>query len=387
MGGGGGIGGIANDVFNPIGAIIGQGVKAIGGNQLAQNITDPIGGAISTGQNVFSTQPVGPLQPVGFGSGGQAPGSTFSPGLSSGPLNFSYQGMPGNFPSGALPEAYQNISNLYGYLGNIAPGYYGNAQNATTGAQNQGVGAINDIYGGGLGTQQALTQSLLPQAANLYGGAQGQIQGMENQNLGQVNNLLNNYNQSFVQQLGPQGQLGQQLMGEFNNYGLTPESGAFQSALGNQLGTLGAQNALTLGQQALQPGINAQYGTMSQGLGALSGLMSQGLGGQLSTAQQGTQQAGQLANLGGIQNMTLGSEGALSPLNYLNQAANMQGGIINQAAELPIQFWQSQNEANLAQSLQQQNLAAQNSASQMGLLGNVLGSGIGAGGMMLAAGK
>ena len=367
--GGTSAGSIANDVFNPIGALIGQGVKQAGGNPLAQTIANPGGAAAQqAGNTLFGGSGGQPptYQPGGNSGFNTQPGSSPSIyGSNNGDVQFSYQGLPGNFPGQALPEAYQNISNLYGSLGQQSPGYYNQAQQATTQAQNQGIGNINNIYGGGLGTQQSLTNQAIPESQALTG-----------QSMGNLNSVLNNYDQNFIQQLGPSGQLGQQLMGEFNNYGITPQSGAFQAALGNQLGTLGGQNQLALGSQLVNQGGQAQQN-----------LLSQGLGGQLSTAQQGTQQAGQLANLGGIQNMTLGSEGALSPLNYLNQAGNAQAGIINQAGNLPIDYWGSLQNQNFAQSLASQNQAAQNQAAQAGLLGNLGGAGIGAAGSLLAAGK
>src|ERR1700735_5397206 len=68
---------------------------------------------------------------------------------------------------------------------------------------------------------------------------QGVQQGITNQNLsdqtglnqqymGQLQNLGNQDYQNLTTQLGPSGPLGQQLSGEFANYGITPNSGAFQ---------------------------------------------------------------------------------------------------------------------------------------------------------------
>jgi hypothetical protein len=407
-----------------------------------------MGGSSDTSSGMF-LQPWSQPQPTGAG-GTNFP--TTQPGVP-GPIGFGYQGLPNSFPGQSLQEGYQNIGNLYGGLGAIAPTYYQQAQTNTNQAGTWGQGQLSGIYGQGLGLQQGLTQDAIPQAGSIYGsalggtqgaydqaqgqaggltglgimgagalsqGAQNQIGSLENQNLGQVNSLLNNYDQSFIQQLGPQGNMGQQLMGEFNNYGLTPNSGAFQSALGNTMGQLGAQNALTLGQEALQPGINAQYGTLGQGLsgqlGELSqglgtqqgllgssagaqaglygqgasgqtGLLSQGLGGQLSTAQQGDQQGGALANYQSLQNMGLGQEGALSPLNYADQAADMQSGIINEASQMPIDYWGSQNNQTFAQDMQAQNQAAQNSAAQQGMYGSLGGAGVSALGTLAAAGK
>jgi len=77
--------------------------------------------------------------------------------------------------------------------------------------------------------QQAITgeeQSL----RNLYG--------QQNQQYG---DLATQQRQNLMTQLGPNGTLGKQMMGEFNNYGITPTSGAFQEGLGNQLGDLARQ--------------------------------------------------------------------------------------------------------------------------------------------------
>lgn len=308
--------------------------------------------------------PLMPIQTPGYSSPG---GSTLNSNPTNpfgGTVNFGYQGLPYTFPNQSLGEGYQNIQNLYGQLGEQAPNLYSSAIDQSNNIlNNQSLPQIQGIYGQGLGTQQGLTGQGLAQS-----------QGITNQSSSDLSSLMNNYDQNYLQQLGPTGNLGQQLSGEFQAYGLTPNSGAFQTALGNTLGQLGAQNQYTLGSNLVNQGSQAQQN-----------LLSQGLGGQLSTAQQGTQQAGQLANLGGVQNMTLASEGTLSPLDYENQAAGLESGIINQAAELPINYWGSQQNQNFANQLSQNNINAQNSSSQNQLLGNILGSGIGAAG--LAASK
>lgn len=300
--------------------------------------------------------PQGPVQ--GPGGGGPVPTGY---GASQQPIDLSLQGVPGSFPSNTFGQAYQNIGNLYGSLGQAAPGYYADALNLSNQGMSGGLNQLGNIYGQGVGAQGALGQQ-----------AQGQIAGLENQNQGQVQSLLNNYDQSFMQSLGPGGNLGQQMAGEYNNYGITPSSGAFQQGLGNTLGQLGAQNALTLGQEALMPGIQAQYGSLGQTLGS-----------QLGTSQQGTQQAGQLSNLGTTQGMNLLQQMGLAPLNYMNEGANMQAGLINQAAQVPIDVWGGMNNMNLATQLGNQNQQAQNNSAQMGLLGNLFGSGAG----LAAAGK
>lgn len=351
---GGSAGSIAGDIVNPLGAGIQKIGDTFGAGSTFDKVVNPFGAAASTATNA--------LFPGGTSNNQALPGSTGQAGTTNtNGITFSNQGLPSSYPSSALPEAYNNINSLYGGLASAAPQAYGQAQQATNEATHQGIGNINSIYSGGLNTQQQLSNN-----------AQGQSQGITNQNLAQLNELLNNYDQNFVSQLGPQGQLGSQIMGEFNNYGLTPNSGAFQSALGNQLGSLGAQNQLSLGSALVNNGANSQQN-----------LLSQGLGGQLSTAQQGTNQAGAASNLGTTQNLTLGSEGALAPLGYQQQAANTQSGIINQAAQLPIDYWGSQNNQAFAQQLANQNAATQQSTSSNQLLGNVLGSGAGA----LAAAK
>jgi len=279
-------------------------------------------------------------------------------------IKFGFQGMPQSFPGGALSDAYNNIGALYGGIGQQAPGYYADAMNQSNNTlygQGGGISQLSNIYGQGLGTQQQLTGQGLDQSKQITGNT-----------MGGLNNVMDQYNQNFVQQLGPQGNLGKQLMGEFNNYGITPTSGAFQEGLGNTLGQLGAQNQRELGSALVNQGGQAQQN-----------LLSQGLGGQLSTAQQGTQQGGSLSNLGSVSNMNLAQQMGLSPLNYMDKAANQQSGIINQAGNLPLEYWGSQNNNAFAQQLQNQNMNAQNNAAQMGLFGNLFGSGAG----LAAAGK
>ena len=201
---------------------------------------------------------------------------------------------------------------------------------------------------------------------------QGQ-QGINSQNLGQQQDLASQYisglqntdqnqMQQLMTQLGPTGQLGQQMMGEFSNYGLTPNSGGFQQGLANTIGNLSMQQqqqiATALGQGygnisgAGQTGSNALSGLQSQGLGSLSSLESQGSGALSGLTSQG---AGALSSLGsqgagalsGLQSQgagamtnagTLGMEniantqntgtGALSGLN--SQGLSNQQGVANQ---------------------------------------------------------
>lgn len=295
------------------------------------------------------------------------PGGVFYPNMAGrgDVINPDYAGLPGSFPMSSLTGGLQNLNSLYSGVGQQAPGFYDRAQQGVTGAVNQSLPQLQSIYGQGVGTQGQLGQQ-----------AQGQIAGLENQNLGQVQGMLDKFNQNYLQRLGPTGDLGQQMAGEFNNYGITPTSGAFQDSLGKQMANLGAQNALTLGQEALMPGINAQYGTLGQTLGS-----------QLGTAQQGTQQAGQLVNAGGAQNINLASQGALSPLNYMNQALGQQAPLVNEMAQAPVDWWNFQNNTNFANAEAQQNAAAQRNAAQMGMAGQLGGSGIGALGALAAAGK
>lgn len=292
----------------------------------------------------------------------QAPFYTADPISNGQPINPGYDGLPSNFPINSLLSGMGNIQSLYNGVGSVAPSYYQQAQGGTNQATDQGLSQLGNIYGQAMNQQGGLGQQ-----------AQSQIAGLENQNLGQVNDLLNNYNQSFVQSLGPNGQLGSQLTGEFNNLGITPQSGAFQSALGNQLGTLGAQNALTLGQQALQPGINAQYGALNSTLAS-----------QLGLSGQGASQAGTASNAGTLQNQGLGSQGALSPLNYANQALTQESGLLGEITQAPVDFWNQQQGLSTANAIQDQNQAAQNSASQNAMTGQ-LGSSALMSAAMLAA--
>jgi hypothetical protein len=292
---------------------------------------------------------------------GSGPSQIISGAPGQAPINFGFQGMPNSFPSGALSDAYNNTASLYGGLGQQGQGAYTDAMDQSSYLGSQGVNQIGNIYGQGLGTQQQLT-----------GQGLGQSQQITGQTMGELNNVMNNYDQNFVQQLGPQGNLGQQLAGEYNNLGITPQSGAFQQGLGNTLGQLGAQNQLQLGSALVNQGGQSQQN-----------LLSQGLGGQLSTAQQGTQQAGNLSNLNTVTNQGLAQQSALAPFNAASTAAGNQEGIINEAANLPVDYFGSQNNMNFAQGLSNQNQSTQNNAAQMGLLGNLFGSGAG----LAAAGK
>lgn len=287
------------------------------------------------------------------------------------PITPSYDGLPTDFPMNSIFNGINNIQSLYNGVGQSAPGYYQSAQGGVNSATGQGLNQLQGSTNQAIDVNQGLTNQAINQQGQLGGQAQSQISGLENQNLGQVNNLLNNYDQSFIQSLGPQGQLGNQLSAEFNNYGITPQSGAFQSALGNQLGTLGAQNALTLGQQALQPGINAQYGDLSSTLGSQLGTSQSGNTAAQGLVSQGLGQAGTAINSGTIQNQQLGQQGALSPLNYENQALSQQTPLINEMTQAPIDFWNSQNNNAFASQIAQQNQDAQSAASNNALTGQL----------------
>lgn len=339
---------------------------------------------------------------VGFANGLPAVNTANQGGNQTGNITFDNQGLPVNFPTNALPDAYQNISNLYGNLGNEGTFYSGVAEGANNQALQMGQDQIQQTYQGGLQTQQGLTQSALPQSSNIYGtaGAQqgalgnsalGQSQSITNQNLSGLTDQMNQYDQNFISQLGPNGALGQQLAGEYNNYGITPNSGAFQQGLGNTLGSLGAQNQLSLGSALVNNGatsqqnllgstLGSQLGTSAAGAAGQNSILSQGLSGQLSTAQQGAQQGGTLANLYGINQMSLAQQGALAPYTQDQNAANQQSGIINEAANIPIDYYGSQNNQNFAQGLANQNASAQNNASN-----NQLYAGLGSAALMAAA--
>lgn len=338
-------------------------------------------------------------------SGTYSPNQWLSP---SGTLDFNYGGMPSSYPMQSLISGMSNIGSMYNTIGQQAPGFYQQAQANLMDTNQNAFSPLTGVYDRALDQQGVTTNNALrqfsasPYISNTIGqqnqigqGAQDTISSLQQKNVGQVNNLLDNYTNNYIQRLGPQGDLGQQLMGEFNNYGITPSSGAFQDALGKQLGTLGAQNALTLGQQALQPGINAQYNSLGQTLGSQLGtsslgataplnFMQQGLQSQLGTTQQGAGQGGNLASDYGQRYMDLGTQGTLAPLNYENQALTQQMPLLNEIAQSPVDWWNFQNNANYAQAIAAQNAAAQNNAAQMGMWGNIAGSGIGALGTIAA---
>lgn len=199
-------------------------------------------------------------------------------------------------------------------LQGTAQGVYGSgAGNGTSGGYNfSNMPGVNPTMGGVLSTAS-------DNATQNYQNSQNLNMNLENENQSQVNGLLSNYNTSFMNSLGPNGNLGQQLAGEYANYGITPNSGAFQGALGNTMGQLGAQNALTLGQSALQPGINQSYSNEAQ-------------------------------------------------------LGNTQAGITNQAAQLPINQDQFNQQSSLAQQLAQIQASSSQNAAGKGLEGQ-LGAG------------
>jgi len=291
------------------------------------------------------------LSPGGTGNGSMGAGGQ-------GTISFDNEGLMANFPTSALPTAYQDISNLYGNLGTEGQlaAMYGSEAN--TNALQQGQTAIGQSYQTGLNNENAAT-----------GQALGNSQALTNQNLSNLTNQMNTYDQNFISQLGPQGQLGQQLAGEYNNYGITPSSGAFQEGLGNTLGSLGAQNQLQLGTQLVNQGNTSEQN-----------LLSQGLGGQLSTNQAGAQAGGTLANIYGENQMNVGQQGANAQYTQDQNAAGLQSGIINEGSNIPIDQYGAQQNINFAQGLANQNASAQNNASN-----DQLYAGLGSAALMAAA--
>jgi hypothetical protein len=165
-----------------------------------------------------------------------------------------------------------------------------------------GVGAAETGYGlsmdPSLNLQSPLTEMGPDQQAIQQ--QMGTQQGMTNQYMQQLGQNANQDYSNLTSQLAPSGQLGQQLAGEYNNYGITPNSGAFQEGLGNQYGQMmnqvNAQQASALGQ-----GYQTQSGLGMTGLQNTMGLESQGV--DTTNAQalaQFMQQAGlQQALVGG----------------------------------------------------------------------------------------
>jgi hypothetical protein len=170
----------------------------------------------------------------------------------------------------------------------------------------EGMGAGLAGYGLSMNPQLQQTNPLqyLQGDQSAIGGAAQQQQGMTNQYVNQLGQLGNQDYQNLTSQLGPQGQLGQQLAGEYNNYGITPQSGAFQEGLGNQYGNLlnqvNSQQASALGQ-----GYQGQTGLSNLGLQQQFGLEGQQSNASLADSlAQFQQQTGlQQALIGGGSNI------------------------------------------------------------------------------------
>ena len=195
---------------------------------------------------------------------------------------------------------------------------------------------ISNILAGGSQQLGQQAQNFLPQIQQYLGQAQTGVNNATQDTLGQLNQNANQQYQNLTQQLSPTGGLGQQLAGEYNNYGITPQSGAFQQGLGNQ------------------------YGQMMQ---------------SVNQNEMG------VIDSGGQQNQTLGSQMGTAPLSLLSNVLGQQQSLTNEATQLPIQNWQNSMGYGAAQNLGNQNASAQNYGAQMGLLGNLGGgalSGIGA---------
>ena len=166
----------------------------------------------------------------------------------------------------------------------------------------EGMGAGMAGYGLSMNPQLQQTNPLqyLQGDQNAIGGASQQQQGLTNQYVGQLGQLGNQDYQNLTTQLGPTGQIGQQLAGEYNNLGITPQSGAFQQGLANQYGTLldqtNQQQASALGQ-----GYQGQTGLSNLGLQQQFGLEGQQTNANLadSLAQFAQQTGLQQALIGG----------------------------------------------------------------------------------------
>ena len=208
-----------------------------------------------------------------------------------------------------------------------------------TNAVGEGAGLAGMGYGLSMNPQLSLTnpmQELAPDQSAINQQMQTQ-QGITNQGLQNQQTLNNNYmsqlqglgNQDYTtltSQLGPTGQLGQQLAGEYNNLGITPQSGAFQEGLGNQYGNMMLQQNQQQA-NALGSGYNNLSGISQQGNQTQSGLGQTGLQNTLGLESQGvnTQNAQALAQFmqqAGLQSALVGGG-----LNTAGQSAG-KGGVV-----------------------------------------------------------
>lgn len=160
--------------------------------------------------------------------------------------------------------------------------------------------------------QQAIQQQMGTQQGITNQGMQDQS-GLNNQYINQLQGLGNQDYQNLTTQLGPNGQLGQQLSGEYNNYGITPQSGAFQQGLANQYGNLLMQNN--------QQEANAA----GQGYQNLSGISQQG-----TQTQSGLGQTG-LQNQLGLESQSVDTSNAQALAQYMQQAG-LQSSLIGGGA-------------------------------------------------------
>jgi hypothetical protein len=182
-----------------------------------------------------------------------------------------------------------------------------------------GAGYVGEGLGAGL-TGYGLSMNPQLQSVNPLQYLQGdqnainqtmqQQQGMNQQYIQGLQNLGNQDYQNLTTQLGPTGQLGQQLSGEFANYGITPQSGAFQSALGNQYGQM-MQNVNQQQAGALGQGYQGQTGLSNLGLQQQFGLEGQQTNTDLAqNLARFSQQSGlQQSLIGGGSNAIAGSAG------------------------------------------------------------------------------
>jgi hypothetical protein len=171
-----------------------------------------------------------------------------------------------------------------------------------------GIGTAEVGYGLSMNPQLNL-QNPMTELSPDQQAIQQQMGVQQGMNQDYMNSLTQNANQDYqnlTAQLAPTGGLGQQLAGEYNNYGITPNSGAFQQGLGNQYGQM-MQNVNQQQANALNQGYQTQSGLGMTGLQNTMGLESQGV--DTTNAQalaQFMQQAGLQSSLVGGGLDTLG---------------------------------------------------------------------------------
>ena len=171
----------------------------------------------------------------------------------------------------------------------------------------EGLGAGALGYGLSMNPQLNQTNPLqyLQGDQSAIGSAMTQQQGMTQNTVNQLQGLAGQDFSNLTTQLGPTGPLGQQLAGEYNNLGITPQSGAFQQGLGNQYGNLLNQT------NAQQAGVITQGGQDQSALSNL-GLQQQfGLEGQQSNADLAQNLATFMQQSGLQQSLVGGGLGAI----------------------------------------------------------------------------